>query len=107
MQQIKTEIGDVRFNAQTGKFEALVTFHKEGVRTRVAAEYEAPITTDFEAASRGLWHAALRQIGAPASLRAQTVIKRAEPTTPGRLAQRFLQRALPEFRAFWFSDRAA
>ena len=59
MSDMTPRIHDVRYNATEQCFEALVTLHTPAGRVHVASQFNAPITTEFEAASRGLLNAAL------------------------------------------------
>lgn len=64
-------IHDVRYNAVDQCFEALVTLHTPGGRVRVAAQFDAPMTTDFEAASRGLLNVALMALSDRTALKSR------------------------------------
>ena len=59
MSDMTPRIHDVRYNAAEQCFEALVTLHTPAGRVRVASQFAAPMTTEFEAASRGLLNTAL------------------------------------------------
>lgn len=48
------QLSDVRYNATTQSFEALVTVHDNATRRRYACAVTAPITTSFEDAARSL-----------------------------------------------------
>lgn len=71
MQTSRTQIGDVTYNAATQSFEALVTFHTESGRVRVAAEFQAPLSEDFETVAEGLWRDALDRRVDPLALHAR------------------------------------
>lgn len=79
MNELKTQIGEVRYNAAEQCFEALVTFHTDAGRVRVVADFPAPITTDFETASRGLWQAALDRLERPGALQSRLSAPRVVP----------------------------
>ena len=61
-------IDQVRYNATEQCFEALVTVVTPQGLLRVASQYVAPITTDFEEAARGLWMRARQYLGTPERL---------------------------------------
>lgn len=79
MYDIKTQIGDVRYNASEQCFEALVTFHTPTGRVRVAASFAAPMSTEFETASRGLWQSALDGLDRPGALQSRVSEARTVP----------------------------
>ncbi|SMX39331.1 hypothetical protein [Maliponia aquimaris] len=58
-------IDQVRYNAAEQCFEALVTVVTAQGLLRIASQYTAPITTDFEEAARGLWMRARLHLGTP------------------------------------------
>ncbi|MBV7397445.1 hypothetical protein [Mameliella sediminis] len=58
-------IDQVRYNAAEQCFEALVTVVTPQGLLRVASQYAAPVTTDFEEAARGLWMRARLALGTP------------------------------------------
>ena len=58
-------IDQVRYNAAEQCFEALVTVVTPQGLLRVASQYAAPVTTDFEEAARGLWMRARLSLGTP------------------------------------------
>lgn len=58
-------IDQVRYNAAEQCFEALVTVVTPQGLLRVASQYTAPITTEFEEAARGLWMRARLRLGTP------------------------------------------
>ena len=41
MTESQTQIGDMRYNAAEQRFEALVTFHTDAGRVRVASSFDA------------------------------------------------------------------
>lgn len=61
-------IDQVRYNATEQCFEALVTVVTPQGLLRVASQYVAPITTEFEEAARGLWMRARLSLGTPEQL---------------------------------------
>ena len=61
-------IDQVRYNAAEQCFEALVTVVPPQGLLRVASQYAAPVTTDFEEAARGLWMRARLSLGTPERL---------------------------------------
>jgi hypothetical protein len=61
-------IDQVRYNAAEQCFEALVTVVTPQGLLRVASQYPAPVTTDFEEAARGLWMRARLSLGTPERL---------------------------------------
>ncbi|BBU53987.1 MULTISPECIES: hypothetical protein [Mameliella] len=61
-------IDQVRYNAAEQCFEALVTVVTPQGLLRVASQYAAPVTTDFEEAARGLWMRARLSLGTPERL---------------------------------------
>ncbi|SNR48928.1 hypothetical protein [Puniceibacterium sediminis] len=71
MQTSRTQIGDVTYNAATQSFEALVTFHTKAGRVRVAAEFHAPLSEDFEVVTESLWQDALDRRRDPLALHAR------------------------------------
>ncbi|MGP6088463.1 hypothetical protein [Antarctobacter jejuensis] len=58
-------IDQVRYNAAEQCFEALVTVVTPQGILRIASQYAAPITTEFEEAARGLWIRARLRLGTP------------------------------------------
>lgn len=68
MSDMTPRIHDVRYNAVEQCFEALVTLHTPQGRLRVASQFTAPMTTDFEDAARGLLNTALAALGNPNAL---------------------------------------
>lgn len=90
MDEIKTQIGEVRYNAAAQCFEALVTFHTPSGRVRVAAQFDAPMCTEFETASRGLWQAALDQLDRPGALQSRQCIERAVPAPRSARPRQFM-----------------
>ncbi|EBA05615.1 hypothetical protein [Sagittula stellata] len=83
MSDMTPRIHDVRYNAAEQCFEALVTLHTPGGRVRVASTFSAPMTTDFEAASRGLLNTALMALGDRAALKSREL---RTPIVPPRTA---------------------
>ncbi|GAA4227889.1 hypothetical protein J4E08_18850 [Sagittula sp. NFXS13] len=81
MSDMTPRIHDVRYNAVEQCFEALVTLHTPGGRVRVASQFDAPMTTDFEAASRGLLNAALIGLSDRSALKSREMRK---PIMPPR-----------------------
>ena len=61
-------IDQVRYNAAEQCFEALVTVVTPQGLLRVASQYAAPVTTDFEEAARRLWMRARLSLGTPERL---------------------------------------
>ena len=55
------ELSDVRYNAVTQRFEASVTVHDNATVRRYACTIEAPITTAFADAAKGLARQAIRR----------------------------------------------
>lgn len=68
MSSLTPRIDQVRYNAAEQCFEALVTVVTPQGLMRVASQYVAPITTDFETAARGLWMRARLRLGTPEML---------------------------------------
>ncbi len=71
MQTSRTQIGDVSYNAATQTFEALVTFHTQGGRTRVAARVPAPLDEDPQSVIDALRLDALERRTDPSALHAR------------------------------------
>ncbi|WP_146592381.1 hypothetical protein [Puniceibacterium confluentis] len=94
MQTSRTQIGDVTYNAVTQSFEALVTFHTQAGRIRVAAQYEASLAEDFELVTEGLWQDALNRRQDPNALHARLEAHRV-------VSRRRAQRSLPPLQR-WF-----
>jgi hypothetical protein len=69
MSSLTPRIDQVRYNAAEQCFEALVTVITPQGVLRVASQFAAPITTDFEAAAQGLWMRARMHIGTPEVMR--------------------------------------
>ncbi len=61
-------IDQVRYNAAEQCFEALVTVVTPQGLLRIASQYVAPITTEFEEAARGLWMRARLSLGTPEAM---------------------------------------
>jgi hypothetical protein len=61
MQTVPLQLSDVVYNASTQSFEALVTVHDARGARSYACAIDAPITTEFEAAARGLATQAIRR----------------------------------------------
>lgn len=61
MQTVPLQLNDVIYNAATQSFEALVTVHDTSGSRRYACSINAPITMEFEEASKGLSTQALRR----------------------------------------------
>ncbi|WP_299562121.1 orotidine 5-phosphate decarboxylase [uncultured Sulfitobacter sp.] len=61
MKQKRIHLNDVIYNAGTQSFEALVTIEGNGKARRYACAIEAPISTSFEDAAKGLKTQAMRQ----------------------------------------------
>lgn len=76
---MKTQIGDVHYNAADQCFEALITFHLNEGRVRVASQFEAPLTADFEAVSAGLWQNAVAALQRPGAMTARLQAPRVVP----------------------------
>lgn len=72
-------IHDVRYNAVEQCFEALVTLHTPAGRVNVASEFAAPMTADFEAASRGLLNNALIALSDATALKSRLMRRPALP----------------------------
>jgi hypothetical protein len=68
MQTNRPQIGDVTYNAATQCFQALVTFHTQAGRIRVAAEFRSALDEDFNLVSEGLWQDALNRRHDPKAL---------------------------------------
>lgn len=75
MSGIQTQMGDVTYNAADQRFEALVTFHTDRGRVRVASHFDAPMTTGFDAAARGLQAHAMTMIDKPGHLQSRLTAK--------------------------------
>ena len=69
MGRLPPRIDQVRYNAAEQCFEALVTVVTPQGPLRVASQYVAPITTDFDEAARGLWMRARLSLGTPEVMR--------------------------------------
>ncbi|WP_353473675.1 hypothetical protein PVT71_06425 [Salipiger sp. H15] len=72
MTEMRTQIGDMRYNAAEQQFEALVTFHSDAGRVRVASSFRAPVTTQPDAAERILVSRALALLDREGTLQART-----------------------------------
>ncbi|WP_226625877.1 hypothetical protein [Alloyangia pacifica] len=72
MTEMRTQIGDMRYNAAEEQFEALVTFHGDAGRVRVASTFRAPVTTQPDAAERVLISRALALLDREGTLQART-----------------------------------
>ncbi len=96
MQTSRTQIGDVTYNAANQCFQALVTFHTQGGRVRVAAEFESSLGEDFEVVTEGLWQDALRRRDDPHAMHARLEAHRA-------ITHRKAQRTLPPMQR-WFEN---
>ena len=81
MSDMTPRIHDVRYNAVEQCFEALVTLHTPAGRVHVASQFTAPITTDFEAASRGLLNTALMALTDKTALKSRQL---RQPIVPRR-----------------------
>ena len=55
------ELSEVRYNAATQHFEALVTVHDNTTARKYACAIPAPITMPYEAAAKGLSKQAIRR----------------------------------------------
>ena len=97
MNEFKTQIGDVRYNAVDQCFEALVTFYTPSGRVRVAAQFQAPLSTEFSTASQGLWNAALAQLDAPGSLQSRQTVERVVPPRKPRPRLNFSLQSVTTF----------
>ncbi|MCA0997500.1 hypothetical protein [Alloyangia pacifica] len=73
MTEMTTQIGEMRYNAAEGQFEALVTFHTDAGRLRVASSFAAPVTTQPDAAERVLVSRALASLDQEGTLQARTM----------------------------------
>jgi len=71
MSEVKTQIGEIAYNPVLETFEALVTFHSDLGRVRVAAHYDAPLTAEFDEVSDGLLRNALSGVAQPGQLRSR------------------------------------
>lgn len=96
MQTSRTQIGDVSYNAASQSFQALVSFHTQGGRVRVAAEFESPVSEDFEVVTEGLWQDALRRRNDPHALHARLEAHRV-------ISRRNAQRSMPPMQR-WFES---
>lgn len=105
MQTLKTELSDVIYNPAAQAFEARVTLHTLSGAQTYACAIEAPITTSFEDAAKGLTTQALRKHGAPRGLRSWI-----GPSAVSRAVKRqthHLRRGLPLGQYGFFRGRAA
>ncbi|SDH86527.1 hypothetical protein [Alloyangia pacifica] len=88
MTEMRTQIGEMRYNAAEEQFEALVTFHSDAGRVRVASTFKAPVTTQPDAAERVLVSRALALLDRPDTLQARTAplpserVRRPRDTVP-------------------------
>lgn len=64
-------IDQVRYNAAEQCFEALVIVVTPQGVLRVASQYAAPIDSDFEIVTRGLWLKARLHLGTPETMQAR------------------------------------
>ena len=85
MRSMKTQIGDVTYNAATQSFEALVTFYTDAGRIRVAARHPAPLDADFARVTDALWHNAMKSLDRPDALQARLQARRTEASRGPRL----------------------
>lgn len=105
MQTYKTEMTDVIYNAAAQAFEARVTVYGTDGAQTYACAIEAPISTSFADAAKGLTRQALRKHSAPRGLRswvAPSVVQRAVQRPTQRL-----RRGLPLGQYGYFRGRAA
>ncbi|MBE9637625.1 hypothetical protein [Salipiger mangrovisoli] len=72
MTEMRTQIGEMRYNAAEEQFEALVTFHSDAGRVRLASTFKAPVTTPPEVAERVLMSRALGLLDREGTLQART-----------------------------------
>ncbi|SFE36862.1 hypothetical protein [Roseivivax sediminis] len=79
MQDLDSDIGDVRYNPATASFEALVTVETDRGPVRIPSDFEAPLDTGFHEAVTGLRRAAIRSLEQPDSLRSQIVPEGVDP----------------------------
>ncbi|MCA0941457.1 hypothetical protein LCM28_16420 [Salipiger pacificus] len=90
MTEMRTQIGEMRYNAAEEQFEALVTFHSSAGRTRVASSFKAPVTTQPEVAEQVLLARARALLGRDDALLARTPplpserVRRPRDAAPGR-----------------------
>lgn len=97
MQYGKTQISDVIYNAAEERFEACVTFHRLGGTVKVPARFDAPISTEFRTASKGL----LRQ--AEKTLHGSGMRSRCPSPRPLRESARsVLSRSTPRWAGAWW-----
>ena len=75
MTESQTQIGDMRYNAAEQRFEALVTFHTDAGRVRVASSFDAPVTTQPDAAERVLLARALAALDQPGTLQSRMTME--------------------------------
>ena len=83
MSETRTEIGDIRYNAATASFEALVTVHTESGDLRVASSYAAPLDTEIDAAESALRAEALAGLDRPDRLVSHPGRRAPEPRPAG------------------------
>ncbi len=76
------QIGNLTYNAATARHEALVTFHTEDGRLRVAASTDAPLDAEADDVRRMLISDALRGQREPDRLRSR--LKSTPPDTAPR-----------------------
>ncbi|WP_417723020.1 hypothetical protein [Salipiger sp.] len=71
MTSTPTQLGEVTYNAAEQRFEALVTFHTDRGRVRVASFFDAPMSTGYDSAARGLKTQAMRMLDKPDALQSR------------------------------------
>ncbi|ETX14903.1 hypothetical protein OCH239_19065 [Roseivivax halodurans JCM 10272] len=72
MYESVSTVDDIRYNPATSSFEGLVTFETQDGRTRVAAEYPAPLDMEYDAAIEELRAEAMSSLERPNALRSVT-----------------------------------
>lgn len=90
MCETTTRIEQVRYNAAEQCFEALVTLHTEAGAVRVASQYAAPLSAEYEDVTEKLYEDALRKNAAHGALKS-----RISDAPPHRLVARHWFDRLP------------
>jgi hypothetical protein len=79
MMETSSQIENLAYNAAEARFEALVTFHTDGGRLRVASSYEAPLDADPQEVERGIMADAMGPRDAPGRLQSRLKPSASEP----------------------------
>ncbi|MBY6004133.1 hypothetical protein KUV62_09455 [Salipiger bermudensis] len=82
MTQSQAQIGNLTYNAADECYQALVTFHTDEGRIRVASSYAAPLDADPEEVERALISDALTAPDRPNRLRARLKPRLSERPRP-------------------------